>query len=65
MASDPEHSVWMGLEYFCNEGDRMWQMNDDRFAAAAIREMVRAAANAFFLRSSSLFFRLLFICLSS
>ena len=41
MVADPEHTVWMGLEYFCDEGDRMWSMSDDSFARAAIREMVK------------------------
>ena len=40
MVCDPEHTVWMGLEYFCNEGDRMWNLDDDDFARRAIREMV-------------------------
>ena len=40
MVSDPEHSVWIGLEYFCNEGDAMWSKTDGDFAAFAVREMV-------------------------
>ena len=40
MVRDLEHTVWMGLEYFCNEGDRMWNLEDDDFARRAIREMV-------------------------
>lgn len=41
MVKDVEHSVWIGLEYFCNEGDSMWSMTDDEFADMAIKEMVR------------------------
>ena len=41
MVQDPEHTVWVGLEYFCNEGDRMWSLEDDDFARRAIREMVK------------------------
>ena len=41
MVRDLEHTVWMGLEYFCNEGDRMWNLEDDDFARRAIREMVK------------------------
>ena len=41
LVKDVEHTVWMGLEYFCNEGDRMWSMSDDAFARSAIREMVK------------------------
>ena len=40
MVKDLEHTIWMGLEYFCNEGDRMWNLEDDDFARRAIREMV-------------------------
>ena len=32
--------VWMGLEYFCNEGDELWSMSDDAFATFAVNEMV-------------------------
>lgn len=39
MVKDIEHSVWVGLEYFCNEGDSMWSMTDDAFARMAIDEM--------------------------
>lgn len=39
LVSDLEHTVWMGLEYFCNEGDDMWSMSDKDFAHMAIREM--------------------------
>ena len=40
MVKDPEHSVWIGLEYFCNEGDQLWSMTDESFAALAVHEMV-------------------------
>ncbi|MBQ9152740.1 MAG: NAD(P)/FAD-dependent oxidoreductase [Solobacterium sp.] len=36
-----EHTVWMGLEYFCNEGDQLWSMSDDEFAHLGIREMIK------------------------
>ncbi len=39
MVKDLEHTVWVGLEYFCNEGDDMWSLSDDAFARMAIREM--------------------------
>ena len=41
MVKDLEHTVWMGLEYFCNEGDAMWSMSDDAFAQMGIGEMVK------------------------
>lgn len=39
MVSDPEHKMWIGLEYFCNEGDDMWNMNDEDFINFAISEL--------------------------
>ena len=29
MVKDPENTVWVGLEYFCAEGDEFWNMSDD------------------------------------
>ncbi len=40
LVKDLEHTVWLGLEYFCNEGDSMWTMSDEDFAKMAIKEMV-------------------------
>jgi protoporphyrinogen oxidase len=31
--------MWIGLEYFCNEGDEMWNMSDDDFIKFAIDEL--------------------------
>ena len=39
MVEDLEHRIWLGLEYFCNEGDAMWNQSDEKFAEQAIREM--------------------------
>jgi protoporphyrinogen oxidase len=39
LVSDPEHSIWIGLEYFCNEGDSMWTMSDADFIEMAKREL--------------------------
>lgn len=41
LLSDPQHTVWMGLEYFCAEGDDMWNMSDGDFAAMASSELVK------------------------
>ncbi len=41
MVKDPEHTVWIGLEYFCNEGDQMWEMEDEEFIRLATAELVR------------------------
>jgi protoporphyrinogen oxidase len=31
--------VWIGLEYFCNEGDSLWNMADNDFMKFAIKEL--------------------------
>lgn len=36
-----EGTVWIGLEYFCNEGDALWNMPDPDFAEFAIDELAR------------------------
>lgn len=41
MVKDPDHTVWLGLEYFCDEGDEMWNQTDEAFAQSAIEEMVK------------------------
>ena len=39
MLEDPEHSVWIGLEYFCNEGDEFWRMPEEETVALGIAEL--------------------------
>ncbi len=39
LVKDPENTVWIGLEYFCNEGDEMWNMGDREFIDFAIKEL--------------------------
>jgi hypothetical protein len=41
LVKDIDNTVWVGLEYFCNEGDELWSMTDDDFAKMAIKEMVK------------------------
>lgn len=41
MVADPE-TVWIGLEYFCNEGDALWAKSDPEFLDFAMHEMERA-----------------------
>ncbi|HTD39418.1 MAG TPA: NAD(P)/FAD-dependent oxidoreductase [Mucilaginibacter sp.] len=38
MVTDAE-KVWIGLEYFCNEGDELWTMKDDDFIQFAVDEL--------------------------
>lgn len=39
MVADFERTVWIGLEYFCTEGDTLWEMDDDTFIDLAKREL--------------------------
>ena len=39
MVKDLENTVWIGLEYFANEGDELWEMDDDAFIAMAKKEI--------------------------
>jgi protoporphyrinogen oxidase len=41
MVKDLENTVWVGLEYFCNEGDDFWNMTEAQFAKLGTEEMVR------------------------
>ncbi|MCL6473009.1 MAG: NAD(P)/FAD-dependent oxidoreductase [Firmicutes bacterium] len=36
-----ENTVWVGLEYFCNEGDELWSMTDKDFTEFAIGELAK------------------------
>ena len=38
LVADP-NTIWLGLEYFCSEGDDLWSMNDGRFIDFAAKEL--------------------------
>lgn len=38
LVADPSH-VWLGLEYFCNQSDALWNLSDDDMAALAKEEL--------------------------
>ena len=40
MVADPD-TTWVGLEYFCREGDALWAMRDDDLIALAAQEMAK------------------------
>jgi protoporphyrinogen oxidase len=40
MVADPK-TVWIGLEYFCNEGDALWSRDQDSMIALAKEELER------------------------
>lgn len=41
MVQDYKNTMWIGLEYFCTEGDEMWQMDEKSFIEMAIDELER------------------------
>ncbi len=36
-----EKTFWIGLEYFCREGDELWTSSDDKLAALATSELLK------------------------
>ncbi|MBR5359524.1 MAG: hypothetical protein IK123_01430 [Lachnospiraceae bacterium] len=41
MVQDLENTVWLGLEYFVDEGDEYWNMTEDEFSEFAVSEMLK------------------------
>ena len=41
MLKDYQNNVWMGLEYFTNEGDELWEMSEEAFKEMAINELLQ------------------------
>lgn len=39
LVKDYKNAMWIGLEYFCTEGDEMWEMEDEAFIQMAIGEL--------------------------
>ena len=39
LVKDPLNTVWIGLEYFCFEGDEIWNMPEKDFTAMAAKEL--------------------------
>jgi len=40
MVSDPVNTVWIGLEYFCDEGDDFWNLSEEACVDFAVKELV-------------------------
>lgn len=34
-----KNTIWLGLEYFCNEGDELWNLSEDELKKLAINEL--------------------------
>lgn len=41
MVENPEETVWIGLEYFCTEGDYMWKQSPEEWKELGRRELVQ------------------------
>ena len=41
MVKDPENPVWIGLEYFCREGDEAWNRSEEEWVAKGIEELTK------------------------
>lgn len=41
LVEDVQDKVWIGLEYFCNEGDDFWNMTDKQCIKFAAKELVQ------------------------
>lgn len=41
MVKDAKNTIWIGLEYFCNENDDFWNMSDRESADFAINELIK------------------------
>ena len=41
MVAKPEETIWIGLEYFCKEGDRFWNMTEDEWVDFGCKELIQ------------------------
>ena len=41
LVRDNENTVWLGLEYFVNEGDDLWCMSEDGFSKYGVDELIK------------------------
>jgi len=41
MVKDINNTIWIGLEYFCNEGDYFWNLKEEECVTLAIEELVK------------------------
>ena len=39
LVENPDKNIWIGLEYFCNENDELWNMPKEEFVDMAIQEL--------------------------
>lgn len=41
MVAKPEETVWIGLEYFCTEGDKYWRLSEEKWAFLGAKELMK------------------------
>lgn len=41
LVAEPEKTVWIGLEYFCAEGDEYWELNEEKWVEFATSELIK------------------------
>ncbi|MBQ2644944.1 NAD(P)/FAD-dependent oxidoreductase [bacterium] len=41
IVKDYKNTIWLGLEYFCNEHDEFWEMNENEWVNYAISELIK------------------------
>ena len=46
LVADPLNTVWIGLEYFCSEGDSAWNMSEAQWVEHGVAELKRIGALA-------------------
>lgn len=40
MLKNPDETIWIGLEYFCSEGDEYWNMDNSNWKDFGVKELV-------------------------
>lgn len=41
LVKDPENTIWIGLEYFCQEGDDFWNLTEEASVSIATHELLQ------------------------
>ena len=41
LVKDPENTVWIGLEYFCTEGDKYWNLSEEKWVKFGTAELMK------------------------
>ncbi len=41
MVAEPEKTVWIGLEYFCTQGDKYWKLSEEKWVKYAVAELLK------------------------